>query len=665
MADDDKIGLGGEPKKDWPTVSVEEGDKPIDMLKPRSAQHEYVLNYLVDRIKFSEDEMSKLYPRWRVSEKKYQAYISLPDWEQELKTLNNAGAPPKAVSITIPYTFATISTIVTYLIHTFAGRKPMFQVASNKAETTENARNMETVLQYNADHNRFIKHLFQYFQDGQQYGVGIMRNTWKKEIGTRTIWVPESQQFASSPSSGGYVPKREKAVTYEGNEVCTIDPYKFLPDPRVPMAEVNRKGEFVFWKSYEGRHTLKKAEAMGKVKWVDAAKAKAQNRYDSNSADSSNRSLASGGDSEPANKISYGKVQDFYEVHQGSVEIIPAELGLGESEVPEKWLFTILNKNQIIQAEPLEMDHDMHPVAVVEPYTMGYSFGHLGMADYLNQIQDSLSWLINSHMDNVRTALNNMFVVDPSRVEIQDIKEPGAGKLIRLKKSAYGQDVRQAVNQLQVYDVTTNHVRDFQLFMSIGDALSSITDNLRGLQDSGGRKTATEVRTAGEASASRLAAQSRLHSAQGFTDLTEQMSMNLQQKLSNEFLFEVVGQYGVTHPLQIGARHLTGDFHYPIHDGTLPLDRVAMLDVWKEIMFGVSKDQELRGSYSLPKLFEFVAQLGGAKNIEQFRIQPQGQEQIQGGVQAGNLITPQQALETIGGGAGAFGDPSNRLIGGF
>ena len=35
---------------------------------------------------------------------------------------------------------------------------------------------------------------------------------------------------------------------------------------------------------------------------------------------------------------------DYYQVDQLSIEIIPAELGLGESKYPQKWLFTILNK---------------------------------------------------------------------------------------------------------------------------------------------------------------------------------------------------------------------------------------------------------------------------------------------------------------------------------
>ena len=83
---------------------------------------------------------------------------------------------------------------------------------------------------------------------------------------------------------------------------------------------------------------------------------------------------------------------------------------------------------------------------------------------------------------------------------------------------------------------------------------------------------------------------------------------------------------------------LTGDFHFPVHDGTLPLDRVAMLDVWKEIFMGVASDPSLRQQFSVVEIFKHIAQLGGAKNIEKFELQTQSPEAIETAVQAGNAV---------------------------
>ena len=177
------------------------------------------------------------------------------------------------------------------------------------------------------------------------------------------------------------------------------------------------------------------------------------------------------------------------------------------------------------------------------------------------------------------------------------------------------------LTQFPVADVTRQHVQDFQLLMGMTDAMSSITDNLRGLQDAGGRKTATEVRTAGEAAASRLAAQTRLVSAQAMTDLSEQMTLNLQQYIEDEFYLQIVGQEGQATSIKISPEMLVGDFHYPVHDGTLPLDKVALLDVWKEIYQGIVSDPQLRQGFDVMAIFKFLAELGGAKNVDQFVIQ--------------------------------------------
>jgi hypothetical protein len=630
-------GLGMTPESEWKAPSSEQ--RPIYRLKPESELHKKVLKYLLTRLEMSEQAMQEFYPRWQVNEKKYQAYIDLPDWEKLLKEMTDAGGPAKVVSITVPYSFATLSTIVTYLMQTFTGRKPMFQIGSYKAKTANSSSHMEIALQYQADHSRLIKHLYQFLQDGEMYGVSVLKTKWTRKTAKRTVWKSKPSRILLGAAFGGGKEKvKEDRTVYAGNEVSAIDPYMFFPDPRVPMAEVNRRGEFVFWRVYEGKHMLKREEAKGTLAWVDAAR---QNLpVNRNGSNDSARQLLSGGQSAPYRQYIHQGVKDFFQIDQGSVEIIPKELGLGDSTIPEKWIFTILNKSQIVQAEPLGTDHGMHPLVVSEPYTQGYGFGNMGMMDHLGPIQDTLSWFINSHIDNVRTALNNMFIVDPSMIEMQDLKEPGAGKIVRLKPAHYGRDVRSALHQLQVYDVTGNHINDFENLMRLGDSLSSVTDNLRGLSDSGSRKTATEVRTSGEAAASRLAAHSRVISAQAIVDLTEQWSVNTQQYMDEEFYIHLLGDKLLKDPIQVSPEMLVGDFYYPVHDGALPLDKVAMLDVWKEIFMGVAQDPSLRQQFDVVKIFEHVAELGGARNIDSFKLNLNvaSDQQLAAQAQAGNVV---------------------------
>jgi len=643
-------------------------ERAIDKLVPESAFHDEIKKRVLDRLQMSERKMAQFYSRWAANEKKLQAYIDLPKYEQQLKEMSRKGEPPQIVSVVIPYSYATIWTIVTYMVHTFCGNKPIFPVSTYRGESAKAAGYMETVLQYNADHTRMISALFQFFMDAEQYGVGVLRPLWMEEYGMRTTWSEESLTGLLMPGTARQkVRKREKKKVSEYNEVVNVDPFQFFPDPRVPMAQVAKRGEFVFWRSFEGKHFIDKKKADGLYFWTEAVGSlpTGQNYGDGSSA----RSLIASGDASPGDPRSRDhRAEPFHQIDQGTIEIIPADWGLGEGLEPEKWLFTIINKKQIVQCESLDYDHGEHPCVVIEPGTFGYGFGQPGTLDFLGPIQDSLSWFMNSHIYNVRTALNNMWVVDPSMIEMQDLKNPAPGKTIRLKRSAYGQDVKMALQQLQVQDVTKGHMESMQAFMRIGDALSAVNDNLRGIQESGGRKTATEVRTSGEAGASRLAARARYISAQGITSLTSQMSLNCQQFMTMEFYLRLVGAEGALDPVQISPEMITGDFYYPVSDGTLPIDKMALVGVWKEIWMAVASNQMLAQQYDAMGIFEYLAQLAGAKNLSQFKLQAQPDAAIDQGIQSGNLAPTGAggpAASLPGGGAlpgsrsGRAGNPLN------
>lgn len=592
---------------------------PIEALHPDKELHPVVLQYLIQRLDMSERKMSRFYARWRVREQQLQAYIDLPKYDKQLKEMNESGAPPVITALTIPYAYSTISTIATYMTHAFTGRKPIFQTASNNAAAAQAAPNMETVLQYQSDSRFMIKRWMQFFKDAETYGVAAMKNFWEVEKRLRTV-------RTSATMLGEGKATRELRTVYEGNELENIDPFMFFPDPRVPMSEVSQRGEFVFWREFTGKHELHRDMDDFGYRYLDNLGAMPQNV---STAGVSARSLVTGGEPHPgAAKDSRDTNNAFVQKDECSIWIIPSKLvnpktkkPLGKGTRPELWLFTIINKKKIIRAIPLEYDHGQHPIVTVEPHSVGYGFGHMSTADYLSPLQDAASWFLNSHIYNVRSVLNNMFVVNPAMVEMSDIRDPKPGKVIRLKRSAMGQDVRTAIFQLQTQDVTRSHVQDLEAVIRMGDMLSSVNDNLRGIQDSGGRKTATEVRTAGEAGASRLAAQARMYSAQAFSPLAMQMSLNTQQFLSTEMEMRILG---TDKTIMIGPEQLVGDYYFPIHDGTLPLDKVALLDVWKEILLGCSRDMQLRQEFNIGKIFEWTAELGGAKNIESFRNQSAG-----------------------------------------
>lgn len=650
----EQLGLSQSGPYRWEPPAALRGtsqSRPIDFLSPGSPQHAFVLRYLLDRLNWSEQKMAQFYPRWQANEQRHQGYVTLPEYDRILEAMRTDRKPPEPASIVVPYNWATQQTIVTYLLHTFGGRKPIVQVGAYRGEQVQRAKNMETLLQYNFDYKRYIYHLYNYFTNGELYGLAVQRNMWSRETRLKTVTrMPSPQMMMMSAQMG--IPANEnrvteRAVSFEGNDISVISPYMFFPDPRVPMVDVAEKGEFVFWRSFEGRHILLRAESAGQLKWVKYGGGHEVNRssFGSDSAAGIRAlgdSLTMGGNS----GMGFGHaVGNNMQLDQGTVEIIPAELGLSQSREPEKWLFTILNQCQIVQAEPLGANHGQHPVSVAEPNAFGHSFGQIGTADLNAPIQDLLSWMVNSHMFNVRASLNNFFFVDPHRVEMDDFLDPQPGGIIRLKNTPFGQvDMRNIVQQMPVGDVTRAHLSDFQLIKGIGNDLTGAGDNMRGMQDSGGRKTATEVRTSFEAGGSRLASRAMLYGAMGISPGASQMSSNFQQYLSQEMELRVLGANGQEHSVRITPQGLEGDFFFPIHDGTLPMDKVAMLDTWKELFMGIVQDPtgQMQQQYNAPAIFRFMAKLSGAQNIDEFSVTAGNPGAIQQQAQAGNLVPMSQ-----------------------
>jgi hypothetical protein len=605
----------------------DKGKLPIELLKPGSDRHTAVKKYLLDRLAASETFMSKRYSRWRLNELQFQAYISLAEHEKILKSARNSRSMPEITSLVIPYSYSTIMAVVTYLLQVFAGSDPIFRVNATKGDAMMAQEYMELALKHNTTHTRMVLKIFQFLLDSQVYNLGVMRNLWSVEERFTTLMKPSMMPgpMGMMPNfSGPRIRSREMAVVFEGTNVTNVDPFMFFPDPRVAPVEVSRKGEFVFWRDFTGRHVLEEQQQKGLIRYLDDIGDRPKTSQYSGEGDvpvSNRNSMVKEGGTNP-NRRPEGQLEDFVQLDQGSVVVVPSKLGLGDSDAPEKWLFTIANKNQIIQAEPLDLDHGLHPVCVTEPYSMGYSPGGMSMVEMLEPIQEGMSWLLNSHIHNIRGIINNSFILDPNAVDMTSFKDGRPGKLIKLKPSAVGRDVRTVIQQLQMYDATAQHISDIEVLRRLGDTVSAVNDNLRGVQQAGGRKTATEVRTATENGASRLVMQARLISAQAMVDQAEQMCVNMQQLTTEPFFMKVVGSDGLEKLTQIGPENLIGDFNFPVTDGTLPMDKIALLDVWKEIFQIVATNPMLQQMYNLDQIFDFVADLSGARNLDKFKIQP-------------------------------------------
>lgn len=583
-------------------------DPVIRKLRPDSDLHREVLQKLNAMLKFSKDEMKRHYARWNFGEQRIQAYTCATDYQQVMESLNQQDAKaPEPLNVIVPYSYATLHAAATFIASVLLGRKPLFPLLATRGTESERARRMEQALQANLDYSRGQEALWQFIWDSLIYGFGVVRIGWEERFGPSIRWVNGQREQVDT-------------MQFAGNVITCIDPYGFYPDPRVPIHECNIRGDFMFTEQEQSQSVLRDLEKQEVLHWVkEALEKNKQLSRDEPSNDQSRRRVKIG--IRGVDLRAPSGVVGFTQVFEGTVRLVPKDWKLGEDDRSQLWKFTF-TKGQILQAEPLGMVHQQHPYAASEPTSFGHDFMSVAMSDMIGPFQDILSWLVSSRMENVRTAINNQFVADPSRVEINDIRSSTIGRIIRLKQAAIGTPIQEIIQQLSVVDVTGGHLTDIQTMRVLADTITGVNDNMRGIQTAGGRRSATEARMSMQAGASRLSQSAIRISSQGFLPMANQMIYNIQQFMPAEMWIETTGDDGGVSSQQMTPDMLVGSFNYQVSDGSLPFDKMALVETWKEILFGIASDPELRQGYDLGKIFQYVAELGGAKNIDSFKREP-------------------------------------------
>lgn len=333
--------------------------------------------------------------------------------------------------------------------------------------------------------------------------------------------------------------------------------------------------------------------------------------------------------------------------------LIPKDQGLGSATYPEKWLFGLAADKIIICAKPLGLNHDMYPVAVCAPDFDGYSPTPVSRLELMYGMQEGLNWLFNSHMTNVRKAINDMLIVDPSLINMADLEDPGPGKLIRMRRAAWGRGVDKAVMQLPVQDITGHHIADASVIADFMQRTSAATDALSGMvRKSGERVTAAETQGTMKSALSRLTKAAKIASMQAMQDLAYMYASHTQQLMSKDVWVKSLGTWQEVLMQEFGTAKLVTpvdlivDYDIIAKDGSVQGNEYN--DAWVEVWRVLGTNPMLLNQIDGVKVFKHIARILGAKDINDFVLQKgpmpqvnstvQGQGAIDQGVQTGDLM---------------------------
>ena len=611
-------------------------------LKPGSRLHESLKKHVMSCARVGHNHMQKRYSSWREVDRVTSAYVELDETEKEIKKADAR----RPVSIVFPYSYVVQETVLSYLVSAFL-QDPVFTYEGAKAEDEIGAILMTHKVQMDCRKYKAGLAFHTMFRDGFSYGIGIVAPQWDRHSGFRVL--------RGTGADGRPQKQMQKAVLYEGNSLCNIDPYKFLPDPSVSIHNV-QKGEFVGWLDETNYNSLLGDEIRGaglfNVKYLKMLKGR---RSCLSISDQSDRNRRTGMTIQRDNP--YENTTHPIDVIYMYCTIIPKEFGLGDQEDPEKWLFALAADEVLIKAQPLNLAHNMYPVAVCAPDFDGYSATPVSRLEILYGLQGTLDWLFNSHIANVRKAVNDMILYDPYSVNGKDLEDPSPGKLIRLRRPAWGKGVKDVAMQFQINDITRANIADSSFVVNWMQKIGAADDSMMGSLRSGGpdRLSAAEFQGTMRGSMSRLQRVAQVVGMQAMQDVGYMFAHHTQQLMSEEVYITAVGQYQRRLEAEYGGNKikvtpfdLLIDFDLIVRDGSTPGG--SDLNFWSNIFATIAKTPELAQILDVPRIFTHMARESGAKNVDDFiRTRTATDESVIQQAQAGNMIPVQQAFGGMNG----------------
>lgn len=628
---------------------------PKDMnLQPSSTLHQKLVKEVYQRALESSTEMSKRYSSWKKVDQTLTAYIRLDEDEETIKSKDDR----KPVSIVVPYSYATLETILTYFVSAFL-EDPIFRYLGSGPEDTIGAILLEKVIEQHTTNFKVALNLHTMYRDSLSYGMGVVTPTWDKKWGWKTV--VQDAGFMSALFSRfiqtGKERIREECILFEGNRLKNVDPYMFLPDPNVPIHDV-QQGEFVGWIEQTNYMKLLELEKndpnVFNVKYLKDMGSQGGSSQFNKSKTESGRGTKYG-----VGTTTSGSSTTPIDVIWMYWTLVPKDQKMGSSEYPEKWLVGLAADKVVICAKPLTLNHNMYPVAVCAPDFDGYSSTPVSRLELMYGMQEGLDWLFNSHISNVRKAINDMLIVDPSLINMADLEDPKPGKLIRMRRAAWGRGVQNAVMQLPVTDITRQHITDASVIVDFMQRTSAATDSLSGMvRKSGERVTAAETTGTRTSALSRLTKAAKIASLQAMQDIGYMFASHTQQLMTQDVWIKATGtwqdvlrkEYGEEMKL-VTPYDIAVDYDIVVKDGSTQGGEYS--ESWVEIFRILSQQPQLYQAFDMVRIFKHIARIMGAKDVNEFTMQTgdqvppvkmdvSNQASIDKGVQQGNMVPVEQ-----------------------
>ncbi len=599
---------------------------PAANFVPGNPAHDRLLSEVLSRANESASFMQQKHSTWDEVQKLVNVFIPASNWELTEKQ-RDAQHP---MSIVVPESYATLETLLTYMLAVF-GESPVFKYAGTGPEDVVGAILLEKIIETQVRKSKALLALHSQWRDAFIYGIGIVAVNWTMKLGRRSVL----DELGYYDDLGAFIRTGTErvvidSVMYEGSELVCIDPRRYLPDPAVPIYEP-QKGGYVGWITTETLNQLLNAEnSFGSIGFN--GKILEETNGDLRSSVYQSYDNATGA-SNISESTSTKRVDSIYMY----MELNPKEYGFSQKDAIEKWLVRVSGDSIITAAAPMDLHHEMFPVAVAAPDYGGHEMlpiAHLELMYGLNKV---MNFYYNSHVCEVVANIRNRIVFDPKAFSQTDVFSQTPGHPIRARKPVFGKNLKDSIFQLSLSDMTRGHMQDLMQSRAIGREVTGAVDAMQGVQRTKGeRVTAEEFSSTRAAAVSKLQKIARIISMQSMYDTALMMAYNTQQFLSEETYVNIAGrweeelrtEYGFTdRMIRVSPYDLNCAFDVSISDGTV--EGGEMADKWLQALQIGGSIPEVAAAMDLPRVFLHIARMLKAQNASDFLKKTGGGPQAQ------------------------------------
>lgn len=339
----------------------------------------------------------------RIADSSRDAYLESSNSVMEViyreQAANHEQIPP-AAKVKVPTVFAALDTIMTYLYILYVEQDQLYTVKAASKDDIPGATYLNILLNWHAETGKHLTNLSISWRDAMMYGIGIVHPTWEDKNDSALLF--SSDTTSSSDSEFSTI------------QLINIHPRYFIYDTTVASGETHKGIIGGYRQEYS-------YEAFANEFYEDQV----YNEFIS-ANDKLRSKTNTYADTSVTRWVIYAK-------------IVPKRYGLSGSKKQEIWVFEALSQDfdgEISIQKANKADIQIIPFFSGSPDSNGYDLKTETRLNLVFPLDRFINFLMNGFVKDQEKSLNGTYIVDPTMIDPEALKDRSPGKIIPLRRDS-------------------------------------------------------------------------------------------------------------------------------------------------------------------------------------------------------------------------------------